>query len=201
MASSIAICNMALGWLGAPPIASLTENRPEARYAAQYFDSALEQTLRDHRWNFAQRRVRLAPLDVPDGYQGKYENAYALPVDCLHAHTMLDAAENTFDFEVALSEDGGSKILLANVSSAYLAYTARVINTELFDPDFARVLARRLAADIATPILKNNPQKVQEAETLYDRALMKAKLSDYREGKPAEEEEISWITSRTSGRG
>ena len=89
MASKISIINMALGWLGAPPIAGLTEKRPEAIYASQYYDSALEQTLRDHKWNFAQRRKRLAALNVPDGYQGVYENAYALPVDCLHAHTVL----------------------------------------------------------------------------------------------------------------
>jgi hypothetical protein len=198
MASKISIINMALGWLGAPPIAALTEKRPEAIYASLYYDSALEQTLRDHRWNFAQRRRRLAALDVPDGYQGIYENAYALPVDCLHAHTVLDAAENTFPFIVALAEDGGSKIVLTNVASAYLAYTALVTAPELYDPNFVRALSRRLAADIAVPILKNNAQKVQEAETLYDRELMRAKLSDYREGKPEEEEDVSWIQARTA---
>ena len=196
MASKISIINMALGWLGAPPIAVLTEKRPEAIYASQYYDSALEQTLRDHRWNFAQRRKRLAALNVPDGYQGVYKNAYALPVDCLHAHTVLDAAENTFQFVVALAEDGGSKIVLTNVSGAYLGYTALVISPELYDPNFVRVLSRRLSADIAVPILKNNQQKVQEAETLYDRELMRAKLSDYREGKPEDEEDVSWIKAR-----
>lgn len=198
MASKISIINMALGWLGAPPIAALTERRPEASYASQYYDSALEQTLRDHKWNFAQRRRRLAALDVPDGYQGVYENAYALPVDCLHAHTVLDAAENTFPFIVALAEDGGSKIVLTNVASAYLAYTALVTVPELYDPNFVRAMSRRLAADIAVPILKNNAQKVQEAETLYDRELTRAKLADYREGKPEEEEDVSWIQARTA---
>jgi hypothetical protein len=198
MASKISIINMALGWLGAPPIAALTEKRPEAIYASLYYNSALEQTLRDHRWNFAQRRRRLAALDVPDGYQGIYENAYALPVDCLHAHTVLDAAENTFPFIVALAEDGGSKIVLTNVASAYLAYTALVTVPELYDPNFVRALSRRLAADIAVPILKNNAQKVQEAETLYDRELARAKLADYREGKPEDEEDVSWIKARTA---
>jgi hypothetical protein len=198
MASKISIINMALGWLGAPPIAALTEKRPEAIYASQYYASALEQTLRDHRWNFAQRRKRLAALDVPDGYQGVYENAYALPVDCLHAHTVLDAAENTFQFIVALAEDGGSKIILTNVTAAYLAYTALVTIPELYDPNFVRALSRRLAADIATPILKSNPQKVQEAETLYDRELSRAKLADYREGEPEDEPEIEWIATRTA---
>ena len=198
MASKIAICNMALGWLGAPPIASLTENRPEARYAAQYYDSALETVLRDHRWNFAQKRVSLAALDVPAGYGGKYANAYALPVDCVQAHKVLDDGENDYPFELALGEDNGSKIVLTNVPDAYLAYTALVTIPELYDPAFVRVLARRLTADLATPILKNNAQKVQEAEALYDRALALAKLSDYREGEPEAEEDVSWIQARTA---
>jgi hypothetical protein len=196
MASKIAICNMALGWLGAPPIASLTENRPEARYADQYYESALETTLRDHKWNFAQKRERLAPLPVPAGFEGVYPYAYAMPVDCLQAHRVLDLAENGFDFEVALAPDGGSKILLTKTTAAYLAYTAKVTVPELYDPDFVRALARRLTADLAVPILKNNPQKVQEAETLYERALVKAKLTDYQEGKPADEPDVSWITAR-----
>ena len=198
MASKISIINMALGWLGAPPIASLQEKRPEAIYAVQYYDSALETTLRDHPWNFAQKRASLAPIDVPPGYAGVYENAYAMPVDVVKAHKVIDASENDFSFVLALSEDGGAKIILTNVESAFLAYTALVAIPELYDPDFVRALARRLAADIATPILKNNPQKVQEAETLYDRAIGKARLSDYREGKPEDEEDVSWIQARTA---
>lgn len=197
MASKIAICNMALGWLGAPPIASLTENRPEARYADQYYDIALEQCLRDHRWNFAQRRVRLAEVDVPDGYGAVYENAYALPVDCLMAHTVLDAGANEMEFEIALAPDGASKIILTHTVDAFLSYTARVDITELFDPNFSRALARRLAADLAVPILKNNPQKVQEAETLYMNAIRSAQLADAKEGKPEEVEDTPWITART----
>lgn len=198
MATKIAICNMALGWLGAPPIASLTENRPEARYAAQYYDIAVEQCLRDHRWNFAQKRARLAGIDVPEAYAMDYEHAYAIPVDCLHAHTLLDAAGNKISFQMVLGDDGATKILMVNEPIVYLAYTALVTITELFDPHFTRAVARRLAADIAVPILKNNPQKVQELESLYERAVALARLSDFREGEPEPEAEISWITARTA---
>lgn len=199
MASKIAICNMALGWLGAPPIASLQENRPEARYADQYYDLALEQCLRDHRWNFAQRRVRLAEMDVPEGYTSIFEAAYAVPVDCLLAHTVLDEGGNEMEFELALAPDGASKMIVTHGPSAFLSYTARVDITELFDPNFSRALARRLAADLAVPVLKNNPQKIQEAETLYLNALKAAQLADAREGKPEEVPETEWITARTGG--
>ena len=201
MATKIGICNLALGWLGSPPIAALTENRPEARYAAQYYDLAVEMCLRDHRWNFAQKRKRLAGIALPEAFTADFRYAYALPVDVAHAHTLIDPAGNELKFDVALGEDGASRMILANDLVVYLKYTALVTVTELFDPHFTRAVARRLAADIAIPILKNNPQKVQELEALYDRAIQMARLSDYREGEAPEEEEISWITSRTGGRG
>lgn len=199
MASKIAICNMALGWLGSPPIASLTENRPEARYADQYYDLALEQCLRDHRWNFAQRRERLASIDVPEGYLPVFSFAYAMPTDSIMAHTVFDAAGIEHKFEVALSADGGSKIILTHIENAFLAYTAKVTNTELFDPNFARALARRLAADLVVPVLKNNPQKVQEAETLYLNFVKMAQLADAREGLPEDEPPTAWEVARIGG--
>lgn len=196
MASKVEICNMALGWLGVPPITSLQEARPEARYADQYYTNALEKCLRDYRWSFAQRRVRLAEVDVPDGYQASYENAYSVPAECLLAHTVMDESGRGFDFEVALAPDGGSRVILTNAPRAYLSFTALVTVTELFDPNFTRALARRIAADLVAPVLKNNPQKVQECETLYARALQEAWLADSREGKE-EEPESDWIKART----
>ena len=201
MASKIEIINMALGWLGAPPIASMSENRPEARYASQYYFSALETTLRGHQWNFAQKREALAGITVPAGYGGRFAYAYAMPTGCIQAHKVLDAGENEYPFVVALGTDNGSKVLLTNVPLAILAYTALVEIPELYDPTFVRVLARRLAADLASPILKGNAQKVQECEALYDRALARAKLEDYQEGEKEEEEPVSWIKARTGGRG
>lgn len=198
MASKISIINMALGWLGAQPIAAITERRPEAIYALQYYDSALETTLREHLWNFAQKRVSLAAIDVPDGYQGVFDYAYAMPNDVLKAHKLIDAGNYEYGFTVALSEDGGSRIILTSIPGAYLAYTARVDIPELFDPLFVVAFARRLAADLAAPILKGNPQKVQECETLYDRAMLRAMRADFREGDPEPEEDVSWIKVRTA---
>lgn len=197
MASKIGIINMALGWLGAPPIASITEARPEARYADQYWDLAVEQCLRDHRWNFAQRRVRLAEIDAPEGYEATYEYAYAIPSDCLHAHTMLDSSGEKMDFELTLAADGSTRIMLTNAYQAFLSYTARISDTALFDPTFSRAVARRLAADLAVPLLKNNAQKVQEAETLYTGAIRQAMLADAKEGRPELTPESEWITART----
>lgn len=199
MASQIAICNMALGFCGAAPIASLTEARPEARYCAQYYDLARERVLRDHPWNFAQHRARLAELDVPEGYAAVFLYAYAMPADCIKAQKVLDEGGNELDFEVALGTDRASRIVLTYAPRAFMEYTADVSITDIFDPSFAYALARRLAADIAVPILKNNPQKVQELETLYVNSVRAAQLADAQEGKPEELPDTPWITARTGG--
>lgn len=204
MSSTIQICNLALGRIGARGIASLEERTPEAIYCKQFYDLALDQTLRDHRWNFAQKRVVLAGIDVPEGWTDSWEYAYAVPSDCLHAHTIVGADGSDKDtstgapweFVLALANDS-TRVILTNVQNARLGYTVRVADASLFDPWFVRALEHRLAADLVGPVLKNNPGKIQETEQLYARAIAQARLHDAREGRPEETPESDWITART----
>jgi hypothetical protein len=200
MATSIvSIWNMALGWIGTKGVTSLTENSPERRACEQFYDIARQQTLRDHPWNFAQTRVALAEVDVPDTYP-EYAYAYAWPDKCIRAHKVRnDAGEH--DFEVVLAADGASRMILTNTQNAVLLYTADVKDPALFDPLYVRALARRLAADMGKVFFKNNPQTMQELETYYSNEVRKAQAMDAREGKPEVEEEIPWIMARTMPEG
>lgn len=196
MATLIDICNMALGWIGTKGISSLTENSPEANICTRYLTPARLQVLREHPWNFAQKRVTLADVDVPDEYP-EYAYAYLWPADCVTAHKVYkNTAE--YDFEVAQSEDGSTRMILTTIDTAVLGYTADVSNPNLFDPLFSKMLARRLAADIGVVFFKNNPSKVQELETLYANDLRRATSKDAGEGKPEDEADIPWITCRTT---
>jgi hypothetical protein len=61
-ATSVDICNLALGHLGEATIADIDDDNTRARACLKHYDTALEATLRSHRWNFAQaRRV----VDLP----------------------------------------------------------------------------------------------------------------------------------------
>lgn len=191
------ICNMALGWVGARSITSLSENSPEARACVQFYDMAREQTLRDHPWNFAQVRVALASIDVPDEYP-EYGYAYSWPTDCLRALKVRNTAGIEEDFEVALSTVGGTRMILTNAEKAVLIYTKNVTNVSVFDPLYARALARRIAADIGKVFFKNNQQTMQELETYYLNEIRKAQTQDAGEGKAETVDESAWITARFS---
>lgn len=193
--SIISICNMALAWIGTNRIAALTENSPGAQICSQFYDPARLQTLRDHQWNFAQSRATLAPVDVPAEYP-EYAYAYAWPDKCVRAHKVY-LNGNDYDFTVVLGPDGASRMILTSVPNAVLSFTADVSDPTLFDPLYARALARRLAADAGTVIFKNNPQKMQELETYYLNEVRKAQAKDAEEGTPDNDTEIPWITART----
>lgn len=197
--SIVSICNMALGWIGTSPITSLTQASPEARACSQFYDMARQQTLRDHPWNFAQARVALAKVDVPDTYP-EYAYAYTWPNSCIRAHKVYYNG-TPYDFEVALAEDGSSRVILTNAPEAVLSYTKDVSDPNLFDPLYVRALARRLAADIGKVFFKNNPQSAQELETYYANEVRKAQAMDAREGKPDTVDDNPWILARTMPEG
>lgn len=64
--NAVDICNIALGHLGEASIVAITDDNTRARACNKHYDTALESTLRSHRWNFAQKRgkVEMAWVDM-----------------------------------------------------------------------------------------------------------------------------------------
>lgn len=195
MADIMTIWNMALGWLGARTIASQDENTQEAVQCRLFWDSARRQTLRDYPWNFAQRRAWLAEIPVPEGWELQYRHAYALPQDCVKAARVLEEGRRETRFVLGYDPAQGRGVLLSSAVSALLCYTADMPDISLGDDNFAHVLARRLAALAAVPLLKNNQSKVQELEQLYRAAIPNAVEADAGEGRE-EEKPDAWIAAR-----
>lgn len=84
---------------------------------------------------------------------------------------------------------------MTGAARALLLYTEDVQNSRLFDDLFAHMLARKLAALIAVPLLKNNSQKVGELEKLYAESLPQARqaaASEQRENAAAD----TWLAAR-----
>ncbi len=209
--SKTAICNLALAGLGLRAIATLDERTPEALYAAQHYDLALQEVLRDHPWNFAQRRERLAQVDVPDAWQTEYPLAYAYPADALRVHALLRGEDAvcrgsgvscgayyprgvylppTQDFTVG--HDNGRTLILTAVPGAIAAYTALVTETARFDPLFVQALARKLASHLVQPLLKADRSVHKATQELYTLELARAKTADAREGRPYASPEGEW---------
>lgn len=85
--------------------------------------------------------------------------------------------------------------LLTDASRALLLYTEDVQNSRLFDDLFAHTLARKLAALVAVPLLKNNSRKAVELEQLYAESLPAARLASATEGQKNASPD-PWIASR-----
>lgn len=173
--TQISIWNHALGFLGARSVASERENTPEAIQCRLYWDSARRQVLRDFPWSFAQRRAWLGRMPLPPGFEPEFRFAYAVPRDCLKAHEVRHEGVGPRPFALAQDGEGAASCLLTDASRALLLYTADVRQSGLFDDLFAHTLARRLAALVAVPLLRNNSQKVAELERLYAESLPRAR--------------------------
>ncbi|MCD7984134.1 MAG: hypothetical protein LUG19_07765 [Desulfovibrio sp.] len=196
-AGKIRIWNMALGYVGTRTVAAEDERCEEAVQCALYWDAARRQALRDSPYNFAQRRAWLAETALPEVYAAEWTHAYALPDGWLKVHHLVTpgaARERRAPFLLAAT-DQGAELLLTDAAPALAAYTADVPDTSRFDDLFAGMLARKLAAMIAVPLLKNNAGKVNELAQLYS-----ASLPDARQANAGERKERpvvdSWLAAR-----
>ena len=196
MSTTLDIWNMALGFIGTRTVASQEERTPEAIQCGLFWDTARKQALRDYPWAFAQSRVLLAQKPLPEVWRGVWLFAYALPNECLKAHKVtIPGCSRERHFEIVRDTDG-TPLLLTNTPQAALSYTQDVQDVGRFDENFAFLLARKLAALVAVPLLKNNSQKVQELEQLYRAAMPPAHdaSASERNDKPAED---SWLAARS----
>lgn len=191
MASMIEICNLALGFLGEPPVADLNEQRPAARYCKLYLRPALEALLRDHPWNFAQDRERLTSIDVPDGWAGQYKHAYVMPAQCVRLHHLVTAGGCRVRC-FALTDHGGRTLVLTSLENAVAEFTRLIDDANHYDALFSQVFARKLQCLLVKPLLKSSPSAVQEAETLYQRAMEEARVQDAREGRSFQDDGSLW---------
>lgn len=189
MASDVDISNLALSHLGDDATVS-NLNPPEgsvqAERCAQFYPIARDSLLEMHDWNFATRRIALAPVTLPDNAGWLY--AYAQPSDCIsiiavippgvsdnYAATLgnipgyrsygpADYYENGFSPGSAYipqdyeeeTDANGLPIILTNQPTAYCRYTFRVTDTSRFSPLFVDALSWYLASMLAGPILKGD---------------------------------------------
>ena len=166
-AGRLDIYNMALGYIGTRTISSPNEQTPEAMACELYWDRARRTALRDFPWNFASRRVRLGQKTLPDAYAMQWGYAYGLPESCFKVVHVHDGSHPQTPFRIV--QHGGEVLILSGVGGAYADYTVDVEDISIWDECFVEAMARKLAALIATHLLKNNPQKQEQLEQeIYD---------------------------------
>lgn len=194
-ASKLDIFNMALGFIGTRTIASANENTPEAILCGLYWDRARRSALRDYPYRFAVRRVVLAEKSLPAAYAEEWRHAYALPDGCLKVHAVHDGKEQGRERPFRLESDTEGALLLCDVPRAMATCTFDVEEATRWDELFVMAMARKLAALVCVPLLKNNQAKLQELEQLYQMAIPRAEGQDASE-REKEPRMDSWLAAR-----
>lgn len=177
MADATTICNLALAHIGEVQILNIDEESKEARTCKTFYDQTRDECLREHRWNFAMKRVELSRLvDKP---LAKWLYQYQLPTDCLRVLEVNDFDEREPDVRFAIE----GRALLTDEETANIRYIWRVNTASLFDPLFIEAFAVKLASKMAKPVTGNSTLK-SDLLTEYNRITgPRAKHADAIEGK------------------
>ncbi len=170
MASTVEICNLALGWLAGNLITSLTDESVEASLCSVNFPLARDAVLEDRAWSFAIARIGLAPIPEPENYNYVHGRQFKLPDGCIRVLSVDDSVdfggESTFQWSLERGH------IIAEATIVYIKYIFREEDPERFPPNFTQALAARLASDLAIPLTESHTMQ----KTMYE--LYKLKLRD-----------------------
>lgn len=169
VSSEVGIYNLALNAVGERSnISSPSENSRRAEVCRLWYEPVLEQILAAASWPEATRIEYLALLEersdsawtAADPRPG-YRFIYELPADCIQPRYLTG-----FEPFLITYYGDNKRALNTNVEQAALAYTARITNIALFEPQLRMAIAYGLAGHICMP-LSGKPQR---AQTMINRA-------------------------------
>lgn len=187
--SQVQICNLALGHISQRPIQDINEGTPQANACSSVWDACVQECLRGQDWPFATVSEALAVIPGYSQYGWTY--AYAYPSNCMACWRVYN--EQTIDkqtgemFRKVFARTLNQLVILTNCENAYAEFTYKISDTNLFDANFATVLAYRIAADIAMP-LNADPQQatamIQIFNGMMSDAQRMAKYENYQAEGP-----------------
>ncbi len=123
-AANIAVCNLALGLLGAKSI-TLSGSSQNHTYCTLYFDDSRDEILVQHLWNWARKRAYA--VQTTDPLWGLHDTSYAynytVPSDCLRLLTIDNDPDAKWAREgsVILTDRGDTPDDYSDDSEDYLA--------------------------------------------------------------------------------
>ena len=184
--NEVYICNLALNFLGKGIIKSLSENTELARTCKLHYDRYRRILLKDYSWEFAERTMKLEPVeDFGDNVKG-WKNVYRYPDDCLQVLKIYDGDDRRKDdkrekfFVQTVDYRLGTKVICCNLENAYMDYVSNEEDCNYFSEEFVEALAHYLAYGMAQA-LTGSEGKAQTELQYMQTALYQAKLRTARE--------------------
>lgn len=226
MASTVDICNLALGYLGdTATVSSLNppDGSAQAQHCARFYPIARTSALELAAWDFATKRAFLAAVS---NSWPMWRFAYAMPSDAMSVISILpndalddyaaracapsfqpwpqgfvpppaDSIYTPQPYSIEMNA-AGQQIILTNVCAAVIRYTFDVSDTTKFSGLFTQALAWLLASMLAGPLLKGDAGAAESKRCLqmFQMIEAQAESSDANQRNVKPQIATPWIVGR-----
>jgi len=185
MASSVEICNMALGELGVSEIQMVGEDSPQGKKCELYYERVVREVLRSHEWSFATVNLSLArhAEEPPTDWVYRFD----FPPDCERVISVyVDGSSRSdvpIEYELQLLDDKSGVTMLADTPDLCLRYVTSDIPSAMYDSMFLDAVVWRLAEKLAVPLTRKAELR-SNALQMYRVALGSAIATDINERHP-----------------
>jgi len=190
--SVVAICNLALSWLGGDLIISLDDPTVEAKLCKANYEPLRDTVLEEREWTFAVKRIELPSLQDTPLYG--FDRAFQIPPDTIRLLQVSRAGEDVTSGGAARRDTGqgreqriewlreGETVVANGAERIYARVLTRISDTTKFSPAFDQCLAARIAMDIAIPL--TNSEKLQASmAAMYGQKIRIAAGTDGMQGR------------------
>lgn len=193
MVSTFDVINVALRRVGATRIVDFTDDGASATVAEDLFSEILDDLLRQHAWNFATRRAKLAQLSETPTFE--FDHAYTMPPEWIRTVSVHpnDAGAGTMFYREEMVDN--KRVIVTSADEVYLRYIVRVTDANLWPPDFRNALSMLLARDFSIPLGNSNTLHAN-FDKLSRNAIARARSSDSMGSSPERMPRGSWVTRR-----
>ena len=181
---AVEICNMALGWVGAGRITSLSEASTLGELCRRNFGPVRDAGLEERAWRFATVRRQLAAAAADPAYGFAYQ--YLLPSSVVRVLEASDGAEPLLDWTRE-----GQYVLTNQSGPIYVRSVERMDDPGTWSPGFTQAMATRLAATLAVAIAENRALH-EELMARYRKLMLRSGALDGQQGR-AQSTTNNWL--------
>ena len=152
MAGEVAICNQALGKLGANQITAINEDTVEGRLCDLYYDQTRRAMLQEVDWTFATKRYLLLPVNE-DHPEELYDFRFPVPSEVIKILYVSDNPDENYQNDIDWQKEGPN--IACNAEKIYMRASYDELNTDYYTDLFKQALAVRLAAEMSRAITRS----------------------------------------------
>jgi len=187
------VINIGLRRIGATPIVSLSDGSPSANTVGDVYTEIRDNLLREHPWNFATKRLKLAQSTTTPVFEFDY--GYALPSDWLRTISVHDDDAGHGTVLYRMEQINNQNSIVTSSDQIWLRYVSQVTDPNLMTADFRTALAFLIARDMSIPLASSNTlHEVMDKKSL--KAIARARSTDSMGGFPELRPRGSWASSR-----